>query len=150
MTAHSESRVVPYTADLMYAVVADVEKYPQFLPWCLALRVLRREEAKGCEVLLAEMLVGFGALRERYTSRVVLDAAALTVDVAPADGPFRQLETHWRFTPLGASCRVDFSIAFEFKNPLLDAVAGSAFKDALLKMTDAFEARAKALSTPAV
>ena len=150
MTAHSQSRVVPYTADLMYAVVADVEKYPQFLPWCLALRLLTREETKGREVLLAEMLVGFGTLRERYTSRVVLDAAARTVDVSQADGSFRQLETHWRFTPQGEGCGVDFSIAFEFKNHLLDAVAGRAFEYALLKMTDAFEARAKALSTPAV
>ena len=149
MTAHSESRIVPYTADLMYAVVAEVEKYPQFLPWCLALRVLKREQTNGCEHLLAEMLVGFGGLRERYRSRVALDGAARTVDVTQADGVFRKLETHWRFTPQGPGnqfCRTEFSIAFEFKNPLLDLVAGRAFEHALLKMTDAFEARAKSLS----
>ena len=150
MTAHTECRIVPHAADVMYAVVADVEKYPEFLPWCLALRVLSREQVKGRDVLLAEMLVGFGALRERYTSRVVLDPAARTVDVTQADGLFRQLETHWQFTPMGEGCRADFSIAFEFKNPLLDAVAGRAFEQALLKLTDAFEARAKSLSSRAV
>jgi coenzyme Q-binding protein COQ10 len=150
VTAHSESRIVPYTADLMYAVVAEVEKYPQFLPWCLALRVLSREREEDRDALHAEMLVGFGALRERYTSRVVLGSAARTVDVTQADGPFRRLETHWRFTPQDGGCRADFSIAFAFKNPLLEAVAGRAFEQALLKMTDAFETRAKSLSSPAV
>ena len=146
MTTHAESRVLPYTADVMYAVVADVEKYPEFLPWCAALRILSKERVKDRDVLRAEMLGGFGALRERYTSRVVLDAAARTVDVAQTDGPFRQLESRWRFTPQSEGCRVDFSIAFEFKNRLLNAVAGNAFEQALLKMTDAFEARARALS----
>ena len=146
MTTHSESRVLPYTADLMYAVVADIEKYPEFLPWCGGLCVLSRERGKDRDVLRAEMLVGFSGFRERYTSRVVLDATARTVDVTQTDGPFRQLESCWRFTPQNAGCRVDFSIAFEFRNRLLNAVAGSAFEQALLKMTDAFEARASALS----
>ena len=146
MTTRTESRILPYTADLMYAVVADVEKYPEFLPWCAALRILSKERVKDRDVLRAEMLVGFGALRERYTSRVVLDAAAHTVDVAQTDGPFLQLESHWSFAPEGEGCRVDFSIAFEFKNPFLDRVAGRAFEHALVKMTDAFEARARALS----
>ncbi len=130
----------------MYAVVADVEKYPQFLPWCLALRVLSRERANERDVLRAEMLVGFGALRERYISRVTLDAVARTVDVTHIEGPFRELETHWRFTPEDEGSRVDFSITFEFKNRLLGAVAGNAFAHVQMKMTDAFEARARALS----
>ena len=146
MTAHAETRILPYTADLMYAVVADVEKYPEFLPWCIGLRVLSRELVKSREVQRAEMLIGFGALRERYISRVILDPAARTIDVTQTDGPFHQLETHWRFTPEGQSCRVDFSIVFEFKSRLLGAVAGNAFTHALQKMTDAFEARARALS----
>ena len=137
---------MPYAADVMSAVVADVERYPEFLPWCAGLRVLSRERINRRDHLLAEMLVGFGALRERYTSRVVLDAAAHTADVAQTDGPFRQLESHWRFTPEGEGCRVEFSIAFEFKSRLLDAVAGKAFERAVLKMADAFETRARALS----
>ncbi len=146
MTTHAESRILPYTADLMYAIVADVEKYPEFLPWCVALRVLSKEHVKNSDLLRAEMLVGFGALRERYTSRVVLDAAARTVDVVQTEGPFQQLESHWRFTPDGEGCRVDFSIAFEFRNRLLNVVAGRAFEHAVLKMADAFEAMARALS----
>lgn len=130
----------------MYAVVAGVEKYPEFLPWCAALRVLSKERVQDRDVLRAEMLVGFGALRERYTSRVVLDAAAHTVDVVQTDGPFQQLESHWRFTPEGEGCRVEFSIAYEFKSKLLNAVAGAAFGKVYVKMADAFEARAKALS----
>jgi coenzyme Q-binding protein COQ10 len=137
---------MPYAADLIYAVVADVERYPEFLPWCAGLRVLSRERVDARDFLLAEMLVGFGALRERYTSRVVLDAAARTVDVAQTDGPFRQLESRWRFTPQSEGCRVEFSIAFEFKSHLLDAIAGRAFEHAVLKMADAFGARARALS----
>ena len=146
MPSHSETRTLPYSADLMYAVVSGVEKYPLFLPWCLGLRVLSRETLDAQEVLRAEMLVGFGGLRERYISRVALDPGARTVDVTQIEGVFRQLETHWRFTPQGEGCEVSFSIVFEFKNRLLNAVAGKAFEKVLLQMTDAFEARAKALS----
>src|SRR3954464_12063363 len=99
----------------MYAVVADVEKYPEFLPWVVALRVLARR-AGG---MTAEMAVGYGALRERYTSDVALDPDARTIDVVQTKGPFKQLENHWRFTPQGKSCEVEFSILFEFKSPLL-------------------------------
>lgn len=146
MTGHSETRTVPYTADLMFQVVADVEQYPKFLPWCVALRVLSREQVKSREVLSAEMAVGYGALREKYTSRVILDRALRTIDVAQTSGPFRQLENHWRFTPLAEGCRVDFSLAYEFRNRVLNAVAGAAFGKVYVKMADAFEARAKELS----
>lgn len=149
MISHRESRIVPYTADLMYAVVGEVEKYPQFLPWCRGLRVLKREQADGRDILLAEMLVGFGAFNERYTSRVVLDPAARSVDVVQSEGVFKTLRTHWRFMPEGEGCRVDFAIDFEFKNRLLGAVAGNAFANVLVKMSEAFEARAQALSEKA-
>lgn len=146
MTAHSETRLVPYSADLMFQVVADVEQYPKFLPWCAALRVLSREHVKNRDVLTAEMAVGYGALREKYTSRVILDPAARTIDVAQTSGPFRQLENHWRFAPLEKGCQVDFSLAFEFRNRVLNAVAGAAFGKVYVKMADAFEARARELS----
>ncbi len=142
MISHRETRLVPYPAELMYAVVSDVEQYPQFLPWVMALRVLSRRD----DGLTAEMAVGYGALRERYTSEVRLDPAARTIDVVKIKGPFKTLENHWRFTPKAEGCEVEFSIAFEFQNRLLHSVAGSAFEKALLKMTDAFEARAAALS----
>jgi coenzyme Q-binding protein COQ10 len=144
MISHRETRIVPYPADLMYAVVSDVEKYPQFLPWVLALRVLSRRE----NGLTAEMAVGYGALRERYTSDVTLTPAIRRIDVAQIKGPFKALENHWQFTPLKTEigdqgCEVTFSILFEFKSRLLHSVAGAKFEKVMLKMADAFEARAK-------
>ena len=146
ITEHRETRIVPYTADLMYAVVADVEAYPQFLPWVMALRVLSRDVADARETITAEMAVGYRALRERYTSKVVLDPAARTIDVAAIKGPFHTLENHWRFTPEGDQCRIEFSLRFAFSSPLLAMAAGPAFGRALAKMTEAFEARAAKLS----
>ena len=142
MISHQETRLVPYPAELMYAVVSDVERYPQFLPWVLALRILSRRD----NGLTAEMAVGYGALRERYTSDVRLDPDARTIDVVEIKGPFKTLENHWRFTPKAEGCEIDFSVRFEFANRLLHSVAGHAFEKVLLKMTDAFEARAAALS----
>lgn len=144
MISHRETRVVPYSADLMYSVVADVEQYPKFLPWVVALRVLSR----GDDGMTAEMAVGYHGLRERYTSDVKLDPAALRIDVVQTKGPFKTLENHWRFTPNDQGCEVEFSILFEFKSRLLHGVAGKSFEKVMLKMTDAFEARAAALSRP--
>ena len=141
MIQHRETRFVPYPAELMYAVVSDVESYPQFLPWVVALRVLARRD----NGLTAEMAVGYGALRERYTSDVALDPSALRVDVAQTKGPFKTLENHWHFIPKGEGCDIEFSISFEFKSRLLQGVAGAKFEKAMLKMTDAFAARAKTL-----
>jgi coenzyme Q-binding protein COQ10 len=145
MTTHKESRTLPYTADVMYAIVADVEKYPQFLPWVTGLRVVRRISDTAFD---AEMRVGFAGLSERYVSRVTLDPAAHTIDVVKTQGgPFRRLENHWRFTPKTEStCEVSFAIAFEFKNPILNAVAGRAFQTVMLQMASAFEARARVLT----
>lgn len=144
MISHSETRIVPYPAELMYAVVSDVEKYPQFLPWVQALRILSRRE----DGLTAEMAVGYGGLRERYTSDVRLDPKIHRIDVAQIKGPFKTLENHWQFTPRGEGCEVTFSILFEFKSRLLHSLAGDKFEKVMLKMADAFEARAAALSDP--
>jgi len=116
----------------------------------VALRVKSREHVKERDVILAEMSVGYGALRERYTSRVVLDPINRAIDVMQTDGPFRVLENRWRFTPNSESCRIDFAIKFEFRSKLLNAVASRAFERVVLKMADAFEARAKALSDQAM
>jgi coenzyme Q-binding protein COQ10 len=130
----------------MFAIVADVEKYPEFLPWVTALDVVGREQVKGRDVLKARMTVGFKSFSESYISRVVLDPAGRTIDVAQTEGPFRQLENHWRFTPDGERCTIGFSIAFEFRNPILNAVAGAAFGRVMLRTTDAFLERARKLS----
>ena len=142
MISHRESRLVPYPAELMYAVVSDVEKYPQFLPWVVGLRVLARRD----NGLTAEMAVGYGALRERYTSDVALNPALHRIDVTQTKGPFKILENHWQFTPREEGCEIAFSILFEFKSRLLHSVAGAKFEKAMLKLADAFEARAAALS----
>jgi coenzyme Q-binding protein COQ10 len=130
----------------MYRIVADVEKYPEFLPWVTALHIIGREHVKDRDVLQARMTVGFKTFRESYTSRVVLDPAGRTIDVVQTEGPFRQLENRWRFTPDGDQCKIDFTIAFEFRNPVLNMVAGAAFGRVLMRTTDAFLARARVLS----
>lgn len=139
MIAHRETRSVPYPADLMYAVVSQVERYPEFLPWVVALRILSRRENH----ITAEMAVGYGALRERYTSDILLTPKIHRIDVAQTKGPFKTLENHWQFTPNGRGCDITFSILFEFNSRLLQGVAGAKFEKAMLKMSDAFEARAK-------
>lgn len=146
MPSKSEFRILPYTADFIFGIVADVERYPEFVPWCAGLRVLRREPAPFGEVIWAETLVGYRSLRERYTSRVELDRQGRRIDVNQTEGPFRQLENHWRFTPVDEGCRVDFSIVFEFRSRLLGHIAGAALALVMGRMTDAFEARARALS----
>ena len=146
MPAQSESRFLPYTADFIYAIVADVERYPEFVPWCAGVRILRREPAPFGEVLFAETLVGYRSLRERYTSRVELDPAQRRIDVEQTEGPFRRLENHWRFAAVPGGCRVDFSILFEFRSRMLGRLAGAALALVMGRMTDAFEARARVLS----
>ncbi|HEY1630984.1 MAG TPA: type II toxin-antitoxin system RatA family toxin [Rhizomicrobium sp.] len=148
MTAFAESKIVPYTADLMYRIAADVERYPEFLPWIVAQRILRRERAGAHDVLLCETLVGFKNLRERYTSRATLIPEERRIDVANVDGVFRRMETHWRCTPEAEGCRVDFAIDFEFKSRVLGAIAGNIFNVAIARMTKAFQERARVLSAP--
>jgi coenzyme Q-binding protein COQ10 len=130
----------------MYEIVADVERYPEFVPWCTGLRILKRDVTGTRTIMSAETLIGYKSLRERYTSRVLLDSAARTIDVTQTEGPFRQLENHWRFTPKGEGCTVEFSIDFEFRNRMLGMVAGAVLGPVMLRMTDAFEARARKLA----
>jgi len=130
----------------MYAIVADVERYPEFVPWCTGLRVLKRKREANRDIMLAETLVGYKSLRERYTSRVLLNPLARTIDVTQTEGPFRQLENHWQFMPEGEGCRVEFSIVFEFKSRVLGMVAAAALAPVMSRMTDAFETRARILS----
>jgi coenzyme Q-binding protein COQ10 len=134
----------------MYGIVADVERYPEFVPWCAGLRVESRSKTTTGEELIAETIVGFRNFRERYTSRVTLDPARFKVDVVQTKGVFRQLETRWQFVPEGDGCRVAFSIVFEFKSKVLALIAEAALSRVMTKMTQAFEARAKALSKQTV
>lgn len=136
-------RRVPFTPQQMYALVADVEKYPEFLPLCEGLTVRSRShDADGDEVLLADMSVGYGAIKEKFSSRVTLDAASPMVRVAYVDGPFKHLNNDWTFLPIPGGCEIDFYIAYEFKSFMLQMLVGSMFDQAFRKFTEAFEARA--------
>jgi len=137
---------MPYSADLMYGIVADVERYPEFVPWCAGLRVLERGREAGRDYMIAETRIGYRSLREQYKSLVWLDPAQRMIDVTQTEGPFRRLENHWRFTPSAPGCRVQFSIAFEFKSRVLGMVAAAALGPVMARMTDAFEGRARVLS----
>ena len=145
MPHHQEIRDLPYTAEQMFAVVADVERYPEFLPWCLSLRVLTRGREGNADVLTAEMVVGYHGVRERYVSRVRLDKAARTIEAVHIEGPFERLTNRWRFEPKEKGCRIHFYIDFAFRNWLLSAVAGIAFERTVMRMADAFVERAKKL-----
>ena len=142
MTARHTQTEVPYTARQMYDLVADVERYPEFLPWCAALRVIERKE----NALTADMVVAYSVFRERFRSKVRLDPGAMRIEAHYGDGPFRNLETRWRFTdqPGGGSV-IDFEIAFEFRNFLLQATAQAVFDKAFARMSDAFVKRAHAV-----
>ena len=144
MPRYRTIRRVHHSAADMFALVADCEAYPQFLPLCTALRVRRRETREdGVEAMLAEMEVGYKAIRERFTTRVTLDAARGEILVEYVDGPFRHLRNRWRFRDIAEKrSEVEFFIDYEFRSRTLGALMGAAFDDAFRKFADAFEARA--------
>jgi coenzyme Q-binding protein COQ10 len=145
---HRETRFLPYTPEQMFAVVADVEHYPEFLPWCARLTVRKREKKDSVEFVTAEMVVAFPPFRERYVSEVKLDETARVIAARHVEGPFRTLDTLWRFEPADGGARVHFFIDFAFRSMLLNAAAGVAFGAAAHRMADAFARRAQALYGP--
>ena len=147
MPTHSEKRVMPYTAQQMYDLVADVGSYPQFLPWNSAARIrTRRPVEGGGELMEADLVISFKVFRERFGSRVRLDPAARVIDTEYLDGPFRYLKSRWFFAPLpDGGCHVDFFVDFEFRNRVLQGVIGIVFNEAMHRIVKAFEDRAKAL-----
>lgn len=141
-------RLVKHSPDRMYDLVADVEKYPQFLPLCEALTVRSRKERDGKTLLVADMTVGYKAIRETFTTQVLLNPAERAIDVKYIDGPFKFLDNRWRFeaTEDGGST-IHFFIDYEFKNRLLGAVMGSMFDRAFRMFAEAFETRADRIYT---
>ncbi len=127
----------------MFALVADIETYPQFVPLCEMLTVHGRSQDGGREMLIADMTVGYKAIRETFTTRVTLDRAAGTILADYIDGPFRHLHNRWTFRADGDhACMVGFAIDYEFKSRVLSALMGGVFDRAFRKFTTAFEERA--------
>jgi coenzyme Q-binding protein COQ10 len=147
MPTHSEIRRMPYSASEMYALIADVASYPQFLPWCSGARIrARKPQPDGSEVLEADLVISFKVFRERFGSRVTLRPGDNQIDVAYLDGPFRYLNNHWRFKPVDeAACEVDFFVDFEFRSKVLQTVIGVVFNEAMRRIVRAFEERAEEL-----
>ncbi len=141
MPRHAETRRLPYTPEQMFDLVADVVRYPEFLPWVAAVRV----RANDVTDITADLVIGFGGFKERFTSRVVKQRATrLSVDYI--DGPLKFLRNDWTFAPDGAGgCRVGFRVEFAFRSKIFEAVAGQVFDRALRHMIAAFEGRAAQL-----
>lgn len=136
-----EQKYLPYSCEQMFDLVADVGRYKEFLPWVIATRVRSATEHE----MTADMVVGFKSLRESFTSRVQLDRPH-SLQVHYVDGPLRDLDNSWRFTPTPeGGCMVDFCVEFTFKNRVFEKLAGQYFDRAFRKMVAAFEARADAL-----
>lgn len=136
-------RLVKHSPDRMYDLVADVEKYPQFLPLCEALVIRSRKERDGKTLLVADMTVGYKAIRETFTTQVLLNPAERAIDVKYIDGPFKYLDNRWRFEAYAeGGSAIHFFIEYEFKNRLLGAVMGSMFDRAFRMFAEAFETRA--------
>ena len=140
MPTHAERRFLPYTPEQLYKLVADVERYPEFLPWCIAVRVRNREG----NTLVADLVIGFKMVREKFTSRVTLSPPH-RVDVAYTHGPLRHLNNHWIFEEAPGGSVIDFFIDFEFRSQILQKVMGALFNEAVKRMVAAFETRAHAL-----
>lgn len=145
MPTHSETRALPYEAQQMYDLVADVAKYPEFLPWCAAARIRSRTPDGDAEVMLADLVISFRVFRERFGSRVTLRQARREIDTEYLDGPFRYMKSTWAFREAPGGCEVDFFVDFEFRNAVLQSLIGVVFNDAMRRIVRAFERRAAAL-----
>jgi coenzyme Q-binding protein COQ10 len=136
MPKHMEQATLAYTADELFEVVADVNDYPHFVPWCSGATVRSASQTE----IIASLTIGFGLFQESFTSRVTLDRPKQVL-VQAIDGPLEHLTNQWLFIPVGERTRVEFSIDFQFKSHLLDHVANTMFHEATTRMMGAFEAR---------
>jgi coenzyme Q-binding protein COQ10 len=146
MPTHSETRFLPYSAQQMYDLVADVGSYPKFLPWNSAARIRSRvERSDGSEVMEADLVISFKVFRERFGSRVVLWPHEHRIETEYLDGPFRHMRSTWKFRDAPLGCEVDFFVDFEFRNAILQGIIGVVFNEAMLRIVRAFERRAAEL-----
>ena len=142
MPRHIEQRELPYPPSLLFDVVADIEFYPEFLPWCLATRI--REQTDN--VIVADMMIGFRGLKESFTSHVTLNKPELKIDVTYKDGPFKYMNNKWIFTEIDTeNCRLNFFVEFEFRSLILARLMDMLFHKAVKRMVAAFELRMEKL-----
>ncbi len=147
MLRHIEQKHLPYTPEQMFELVADVARYQEFAPWCIASRINRRESDS---VFYADLIVGYKLFRERFSSKVVLERPfndqSGSIHIEYLKGPLKNLRNHWKFIrqPDG-SCLIDFSVEFEFSNVALQTLANMFFNEVVKRMVGAFEARAQQL-----
>jgi coenzyme Q-binding protein COQ10 len=145
MPTHSETKLLPYTSQQMYDLVADVARYPEFLPWCAAARIRSRRPQGTAEIMEADLVISFKVFRERFGSRVTLWPADMRIETEYLDGPFKYLQSWWRFRPAEGGCEIEFFVDFEFRNKVLQGVIGVVFHDAMQRIVRAFERRAAQL-----
>ena len=141
MPTHAEKRNLPYTPEQLFDLVADVAKYPDFLPWCISSNITKREG----DVFYADLVIGYKMFREKFGSKVTLEHPNL-IHVEYLSGPMKYLSNHWKFIREDdGSCTIDFFVDFEFKNRMLQNLIGVFFNEAMQRMVKAFEDRAKEL-----
>lgn len=145
MPTHSETRTLPYSAQQMYDLVADVAAYPKFLPWCAAARIRSRSPEGDAELMLADLVISFKVFRERFGSKVLLHPIEKSIDTEYLDGPFKFLKSTWDFKDVEGGCEVSFYVNFEFKNAILQGIIGVVFNEAMHRIVRAFEQRAAEL-----
>lgn len=141
MPTHAEERIVPFQPRQMYDLVADVDSYPEFLPWCTGARIRERKET----LIVADLIIGYKMIRERFTSRVTLKPEDLRIDVRYIEGPFKYLQNHWIFKEHPEGCLIDFYVDFEFRSRFLQRMIQPFFNEAVKRMVRAFETRAEEL-----
>jgi coenzyme Q-binding protein COQ10 len=148
MPTHSETRVLPYSAQQMYDLVADVAKYPQFLPWCAAARVRSvTPMPEGACLMKADLVISFKVFRERFGSNVVMRPDQKRLEIEYLDGPFKHMRSSWDFADVEGGCEVQFFVDFEFRNAMLQGIIGVVFNEAMQRIVRAFERRAADLYT---
>ena len=145
MTTHSEKRVLAHKPEQLFDLVADVQRYPEFLPWTAAARIRKTEQNEDHVVVLADLVISFKVFRERFGSKVRLEPESLRIDTEYLDGPFKHMISHWHISPDPGGALVDFSVDFEMKNAILGKAVGLVFDEAMRRIVGAFEARATEL-----
>ncbi|MFN3953100.1 MAG: type II toxin-antitoxin system RatA family toxin [Pararhodobacter sp.] len=150
MPRHAETRHLPYSSQQIYDLVADVARYPEFLPWTAAARIRSRRplagRSEGAEVMEADLVISFKVFRERFGSRVTLLPAEGRIETEYLDGPFSHMQSAWQVRDHeGGGCEVRFHVDFEFRNALMRKVIGVVFDEAMRRVVSAFERRADAL-----